>query len=1047
MRFEHREFFHPRRNTYQTQFHHSFELLEERRVLTTLLELNFIEDAEIANDASQESNSRHERSADAATREFYVRQTPRLQLGNAPLNGFPGSEFDQVEVLWQTETVNPDAHDEFIVEYRRTNEALWSNAIPIDTLETHFDSRIIHNVVIGELDFNTEYEYRVRHMSEGDELSVYQSTFRTRLIAGDESEFRFVAYGDSADIDDLDGFRAVQSRINNVNPNFAVLTGDNVYPDGSHDDFDARFDPNLVPAATEWISSHIDFPTIGNHEEHAFFGQPHRDSFSLPIPSAGVSSPSEPPMTEREEHNYSFDYGNTHFVTFDTNSYDQNERLDELLSYVEADLAASTAQWNIVFGHHPVSGAPDKNMRISDNYFRQVVPRLREAGADVLLVGHSHTSSWSYPLVGNQRREVSFVLDEDKDYSKGAGLVQVVSGTGGGELRAGDFEQYDFIASGYSLSTAPAVEHGFVQFDVSANQLAVAYIAADDGATIDSFTITDHREAASELADVDAGADRSVESLTDIALQGIINWTNDSDEQDRSINWSLANGPDFVVFTDPASENTRFSVPRAGEYLLRLTVSDGVVESFDEVRIIVDLPNTFTTDFRFGVDDYYDTIDAEIVESSPTTNFGSEQEIHLGGSERASSLHRWDVSQIPNGATVVYAGVTLRGESGVGRTVEMYEVTRPWNETEVTFQNADSETPWGQPGLGSDDRGSTVVGTGMFSAVSSQAYHEIFFNPFGHSLIEKWINDPTSNHGVYMTDRDVDESQITFFASETGRSISPELTVTWLLPTNPFVVDRQIFYNNSSYDGYDPSANSNDDQAIDSYKTALLPGEVASSANYTNYLNGINGIMVDISQIPLPQKIGVDDFRFRMGNDNFPSAWAAAPLPMAAVRVGEGKFDSFRISLIWNDTVIQNTWLEITVIANESTGLVNDEVFYFGNAVGDVATQRERIVIDDLDTFVVGRNFRHFLLDTGIFYWADINRDQIVNGTDFAIARDHQTTPETEVILLDLRETPKPNKLRRISSESRRLDDMGIDAVLRQFDRSTIRLRPIFYRI
>lgn len=60
------------------------------------------------------------------------------------------------------------------------------------------------------------------------------------------------------------------------------------------------------------------------------------------------------------------------------------------------------------------------------------------------------------------------------------------------------------------------------------------------------------------------------------------------------------------------------------------------------------------------------------------------------------------------------------------------------------------------------------------------------------------------------------------------------------------VAGRHAFYNRSAWDGNDPLANINDDNAIASDKAALLPGGVATSANYTSYTRGINGIMVDL---------------------------------------------------------------------------------------------------------------------------------------------------------------------------------------------------------
>lgn len=47
----------------------------------------------------------------------------------------------------------------------------------------------------------------------------------------------------------------------------------------------------------------------------------------------------------------------------------------------------------------------------------------------------------------------------------------------------------------------------------------------------------------------------------------------------------------------------------------------------------------------------------------------------------------------------------------------------------------------------------------------------------------------------------------------------------------PEVVARHVFYNHSAFDGHDPAANTDDDNAIAIDKRALLPGRTADFAN------------------------------------------------------------------------------------------------------------------------------------------------------------------------------------------------------------------------
>ena len=103
-------------------------------------------------------------------------------------------------------------------------------------------------------------------------------------------------------------------------------------------------------------------------------------------------------------------------------------------------------------------------------------------------------------------------------------------------------------------------------------------------------------------------------------------------------------------------------------------------------------------------------------------------------------------------------------------------------------------------------------------------------------------------------------------------------TKTFVVTVLPSTVQgRHVFYNGSSFDGGEVTANAADDAATAPDKSPLLPGSQATSANYTNYSRGLNGIFVDITglvELPTPA-----DFELRVGNDNNPSGWATAPAP------------------------------------------------------------------------------------------------------------------------------------------------------------------------
>jgi len=254
------------------------------------------------------------------------------------------------------------------------------------------------------------------------------------------------------------------------------------------------------------------------------------------------------------------------------------------------------------------------------------------------------------------------------------------------------------------------------------------------------------------------------------------------------------------------------------------------------------------------------------------------------------------------------------------------------------------------------------------------------------------------------------------------------------------VVDRHVFYNNSAWDGNDSGANANDDNAIhpappisdpthpgkELGKQALLPGETASFVNYTSYFRGINGVMIDFDDLSVVPT--VDDFEFKVGNDNDPTGWADAPGPVEiALRQdvdvdGDGTPDVDRVTIIWEDYYVPggsppyqwavnpngigNQWLQVRVLAAGSTGVAEDDVFYFGNAIGECGNSAGDAIVNATDE-IDARMHPHWFLDPAPVYDPDdFNRDQRVDATDQIHARFNQTYFLTDLNLITVPSAP-----------------------------------------
>src|SRR5688572_7948303 len=120
-----------------------------------------------------------------------------------------------------------------------------------------------------------------------------------------------------------------------------------------------------------------------------------------------------------------------------------------------------------------------------------------------------------------------------------------------------------------------------------------------------------------------------------------------------------------------------------------------------------------TVSFQNGVSPtsaYAGTDDGTIRQASAGTNYGTASTCEADGDDGSgvdkSCLIRWALSGIPAGSTVQSATVTLRVTDATSHTYNLYALSRSWVEAQVSWQNAQTGTPWATAGaLGATDRG------------------------------------------------------------------------------------------------------------------------------------------------------------------------------------------------------------------------------------------------------------------------------------------------------------------------------------------------------
>lgn len=308
------------------------------------------------------------------------------------------------------------------------------------------DDLFLHRARLDSLPEDTEFLYEVSH----DGVLMAQGLPLKSMPAVDAAAVEFLAFGDMG-VDDDDA-RRVRDAMASRNPDgsyvyprdFIVGLGDLAYTAGTHSEFDKNFFDQMSGKGSE-VDEHapdngilLDRPfmtVLGNHEydnDPATRPDGVLDSFAAPVMD-GI------PADDRERY-YSFDVGPVHFLVLDTSKFEVESsvsRYDEMMTWADADLAASDQPWKVVFFHHsPFSyGKHGTYADISENrrMREEMVPVLQRHGVRAAFFGHDHMYSRTQPLkvvesgedIGRIQRHEDDTIDHD------GGIVFVGNGNGG----------------------------------------------------------------------------------------------------------------------------------------------------------------------------------------------------------------------------------------------------------------------------------------------------------------------------------------------------------------------------------------------------------------------------------------------------------------------------------------------------------------------------------------------------------------------------------------------------------------------------------------
>jgi len=302
-----------------------------------------------------------------------------------------------------------------------------------------------HTVTLTGLNPGSVYVYSV---GDGTANGWTEPAEFTTAPAGVEP-FSFIYMGDAQN--GLDRWGLLLARAHAARPDaaFYLMAGDLVNRGAERWDWDSFFEHSKGVFNRRTLA-----PVIGNHECQGGVPRLYLDLFTLPRNG---------PAALESERAYSFEYSNAKFIILDSNLPPESQT-----SWLEKQLAGTTATWKFVSYHHPAySSSPNRDNKKLRNVWTPIFDKYH---VDLALQGHDHAYLRTYPMRGKQR--VATARD---------GTIYVISVSG---TKYYDQGPHDYTEAGFTKVSTYQV----LDIQIQGNRLV--YRAHDlDGKIRDEFVI------------------------------------------------------------------------------------------------------------------------------------------------------------------------------------------------------------------------------------------------------------------------------------------------------------------------------------------------------------------------------------------------------------------------------------------------------------------------------------------------------------------------------------------------------------------------------
>lgn len=195
-------------------------------------------------------------------------------------------------------------------------------------------------------------------------------------------------------------------------------------------------------------------------------------------------------------------------------------------------------------------------------------------------------------------------------------------------------------------------------------------------------------------------------------------------------------------------------------------------------------PYPTTLILQQGVDGYAGAVDSYLNAWATSTNYANVDRLSLRQSDVMAPIIRFQLDNLPPDAHIVEATLSfwvLTRTNDNPATTGVYRLNRPWDVSEVTWNDTTETELWFVPGANGTpgDRDATPYNVVQVGETG------IWYDWNVTSLVQEWLRTPDSNYGVILKAIDVPKVHYALASSDYhNKEARPKLTIRYWTPAS-----------------------------------------------------------------------------------------------------------------------------------------------------------------------------------------------------------------------------------------------------------------------